>query len=408
MKIMQNIWKLTAAVALTLALSACGGSVKDDKSALGDKKAQLEKLKKEQQKLNDNVAKLEEEILKLDPNAAAAKAKLVSVSPVGVDTFTHFIDLQGTIDARNVAYASPRGQGGQIRAIYVKQGDVVRRGQTILKLDDALARQNLSAAQQAIAGVKSQLALAQSVYQRQQNLWKEKIGTEVQVLQARTNAELLQSQLNSAEANVQIAQEQLNQTNVAAEIGGTVDLVNVKVGEFFSPQSAATPGTGIRIVNTGDLKVLVQVPENYMGRVNVGNTLKVTLPEANNKIITSKVTVAGKLIDPITRSFYIEGNLPNDKSLRPNQIAMVQIRDYTAPEAITAPVNTLQNDEKGKFLMVAISEGGKLIARKRQVVIGELYRDRLEVKSGLVAGDKIITDGFQGLYDGQLITTDLK
>ncbi len=402
---MQNIWKVTVIAALTITLAACGGSAKDKKGELGDKKAQLEKLKKEQQTLNDKVAKLEDDIIKLDPNAATVKAKLVAVSTIGVDTFTHFIDLQGKIDAKNVAYVAPRGQGGQIRAIYVKQGDIVRKGQTILKLDDALARQGMVTAQQQISGIKAQLALAQSVYERQQNLWKEKIGTEVQVLQAKTQAEALQGQLNAAQANVQLAQEQVNQSTVVAEISGTVDQMNVKVGEFFSPQSAATPGAGISIVNTGDLKVLVQVPENYLDRVSVGSMLKVTLPEANNKVVMSRVTVAGRLIDPITRSFYIEGKLPVDKSFRPNQIAVVQIQDYSTPSAITIPVNTLQNDEKGKFVLVAVTENGKMIARKKQIIIGQLYRDKLEVKSGLVAGDKVIIEGFQGLYDGQNITT---
>jgi RND family efflux transporter MFP subunit len=185
-------------------------------------------------------------------------------------------------------------------------------------------------------------------------------------------------------------------------MSGIADQVNIKVGEMFSPQSATM--MGIRIVNTGDLKVVTQVPENYLGRVSVGSTLEVTLPEAN-KTITTKVNVAGKVIDPDSRTFYIEAKIPAGTNLKPNQIAMVKIKDYADVNAITIPVNTLQNDEKGKFVMVATKENGKLIARKRQVTVGELYNDQLEVKSGLQAGDVLITDGYQGLYDGQLIIT---
>jgi RND family efflux transporter MFP subunit len=394
---MQKILTIMLSASLVLLMASCGSSAKDEKGTLGDKKAELEKLKKQQKDVNDKIVKLEDEISKLD-SSAAIKAKLVALSTIGTDTFTHFIDLQGKVEAQNVAYAAPRGQGGLVRAVYVKQGDAVRVGQVLLKLDDAVQRQQLAAAQQQISGLASQLDQAKSIYQRQQNLWKENIGTEVQVLNAKTNVDALQSQLNAAKANVEIAQEQLNFTNVTAEISGTVNTVNVRTGEVF-----AAGAQQIQIVNTSDLKVLVHVPENYLERINVGTNLRVTLPELNNKVIGTKVSVASKLIDPITRSFYIEGRL-QDKDLRPNQIAVVQIQDYKTPNAITVPVNTLQNDENGKFVLVAATENGKLIARKKRVTIGELYRDKLEIKSGLQAGDKIISDGFQGLYDGQLIT----
>ena len=396
---MQKILTITLSVSLVLLMAACGGSAKDAKGDLGDKKAELEKLKKQQKEVNDKIVKLEEEIAKVD-SSAGVKAKLVALSTVGADTFTHFIDLQGKIDAQNVAFAAPRGQGGLVRAVYVKQGDVVRKGQVLLKLDDAVQRQQVVAAEQQISGLASQVEQAKSIYQRQQNLWKENIGTEVQVLNAKTSLDALQSQLNAAKANVELAREQLNFTNVSAEISGTVNQVNIRAGEVFTAGAQQ-----IQIVNTGDLKVLVQVPENYLERVNVGTNLRITLPESGNKVINTKVSVASKLIDPVSRAFYIEGRVPADKGLRPNQIALVQIQDYKAPNALTIPVNTLQNDEKGKFVLVAASENGKLVARKKAITTGELYGEKLEVKSGLQPGDKIISDGFQGLYDGQIITT---
>lgn len=399
---MQRIFNIAIAASVLLLIASCGGAGKDE---LSKKKAELEKLKKEQQDLSDKVAKTQAEIVKLDPTFADTKAKLVAISPVGSDTFTHYIDLQGKIDAQNVAMVAPRGQGGVVRSILVKQGQKVNKGQTILTLDNDLARQQVVAAQAQLTGLESQVKLLQSVYERQQNLWKNNIGTEVQVLQARTNADNAVAQLNAARANVRLLQETAGQANVTAQISGTIDVVNVRVGESFSAATAGNPATGIRIVNTGDLKVLVQVPETYLDRVQVGTTLRVTLPESNNRVILTKVSVAGRLIDPTSRSFFVEAKLPNDPTLRPNQIALAQIQDYSAPNAITIPVNTLQNDEQGKFVLVAATEGGKLIARKKTLQVGELYGDRLEVKSGLAAGDKVITEGFQGLYDGQTITT---
>ncbi|MBL7763592.1 MAG: efflux RND transporter periplasmic adaptor subunit [Chitinophagaceae bacterium] len=399
---MQTVSKISLAALLTIFLAACGSSTKETKGELTDKKAQLTKLKGDQEKLAGEIRKLEEEIAKIDPSAVA-KPKLVAISTIGSDSFNHYIDLQGKIDAQNVAMVAPRGQGGVVRAIYVKQGQAVRKGQLIMKLDNAIALQQVDAAKSQIAGLEAQVKLAESIYQRQQNLWKDNIGTEVQVLQAKTNAENAAAQLNAAKAQVRVAQESADLSNVYAEINGTIDVVNVKVGEFFSPQSAAMTATGIRIVNTGDLKVLVQVPENYSERVKTGGTIKVTLPEVNNKVFYSKITVAGRLIDPVSRTFFIEGKIPQDKDIKPNQIAKVQILDYSNNAAITIPVNTLQTDDKGKYVLVAVTENGKMYARKKAVTIGELYGDKLEIKSGLAAGDKIITEGFQSLYEGQLI-----
>ena len=132
------------------------------------------------------------------------------------------------------------------------------------------------------------------------------------------------------------------------------------------------------------------------------------LPDENNRLVNATVSVVGKIIDPATRTFYIEAKVPSNSNLKPNQVAKVNIKDYSAANAITIPVNTLQNDEAGKFVMLAIKEGDKLIARKRAITVGELFQNSLEVKSGLQPGEQLITEGFQGLYDGQLITTQIK
>jgi RND family efflux transporter MFP subunit len=193
---------------------------------------------------------------------------------------------------------------------------------------------------------------------------------------------------------------------VTAPQSGVADIVNVRVGETFIGATAAGPQ--IRIVNTGDLKIKANIPENYMGSVKVGSPLEVLLPDENNRIVNATVTVVGKIIDPGTRTFYIEAKVPSSSNLKPNQVAKVHIKDYGNENAITIPVNTLQNDEAGKYVMVAVKEGDRLVAHKRTVTVGELYYNRLEVKSGLQAGDQLITEGFQSLYEGQLITTQVK
>lgn len=382
---------------LVLSLVSCGGG--KEKGKLGDKKVQLEKLKSQQKKLGEQIEKLEEEMAGLDPSSI--KAKLVRTEPIAGASFSHYIDLQGKIDAKNVAYVAPRGMAGVVKALYVKKGDVVRKGQTLAKLDDAVARQQVAAVIQQSDVLKTQLNLAKTALQRQQNLWDNNIGTEMQVIKAKADVEALSSQVRAIEAQVRMAKEQQNFSIIIADISGTIDQVNVRVGETFTGISATGPQ--ISIVNTSVLKLLVNVPETYLDKVTVGTPLVITLPEGNNGKINTTVSVVSKLIDPSSRTFYIEANVPTDPSLRANQIAKVQIQDYSRPDAITIPVNTLQNDQQGKYVMVAVAENNKLVARKKRVNVGQLYEDRLEVKAGIDKGDQLITQGFENLYDGQVI-----
>ncbi len=402
---MKNVVTIIALSLLSVSIVSCGSDKSDTNKELEKKNAELSKLRDEQKQVNDKIAALELEIEKLDTSLASRKAKLVRIESIDTSAFSHFIDLQGRIDAQNVVMVSPRGAGGVVRQVAVKEGQRVSKGQLILRLDNALAQQQVDAAAAQIPGIESQLKLAQSVYERQMNLWKNNIGTEVQVLQAKTNAETVEAQLQAAKASLQLARENAALANVYAEISGVVDIVNVKVGEFFSPQSASMPASGIRLVNTGNLRVKVQVPETYLGLVKVGTNTKVVLPELNNKSFNAKVAVVSSLLDATSRTFAVEISIPQDKDLRPNQMAKVQLMDYSNAQAITVPINTLQSDQTGKYVLLAVKEGDKLYARKQEVQMGKLYDTRVEIVSGLKGGEQIIVEGFQSLYDGQLITT---
>lgn len=399
---MQKIFTILV-LAASVTLVSCGSaSTEANSGAAAEQKAKLAELKKQKDGIDAEIAKLEAEIAKLDPASAKPdNAKLVSLTAVAPETFTHYIDLQGKIESENISFVTPRGGGGQVKAVYIKRGDVVKKGQLILKLDDALQRQSVIAAEQGLETLKTQLSFAKTLYQKQKNLWEQNIGTEVQLITAKNNVETLENQLKSAEEQVKLSREQLAFTSVYSDVSGVAEDVNIRVGEIFA-------GLGqIKIVNTSNLKVTTEVPENYIDRVNNGTRLKITLPDIN-KTVEAKISVSGKIINPISRSFFIEARMPNDKDFRPNQIAMVQIQDYSINNAITVPVNTLQNDEKGKYVMVAVKENGKMIAKKKIVTVGEFYGDKMEIKSGLQTGDMVITEGYQSLYDGQVITTNTK
>jgi RND family efflux transporter MFP subunit len=384
---MQAFIKISL-VSVLVTFIACNGTEKS--GSLNDKKNKLAALKKE-------VSALETEIATLDTAAAnQATGKLVVTAVLAAQPFNHYIDLQGKIESESVSYVTARGGGGQVKGIFVKRGDVVPKGKLLLKLDDAIQRQALIAAEQGLQTLKTQLSFANTLLQKQKNLWEQNIGTEVQLISAKNNVELLENQLKTAQEQVKISKEQLLFTSVYSDVDGVAEEVNVRVGELF-----AGPGQ-IKIVNTNRLKVTAEVPENYSQRVKTGTKLNINLPDLQKSIQTS-ISVVGKIINPNSRSFFIEAKVAADKDLRPNQIALVQILDYSISNAIAIPVNTLQNDETGKYVMVASNEKGKLIARKRLVTVGEFYKDQLEIKSGLQAGDQIVTEGFQSLYDGQLI-----
>ncbi|MEI8109940.1 MAG: efflux RND transporter periplasmic adaptor subunit [Chitinophagia bacterium] len=396
--------KLFSIAILSLVIIAVGcGKKSNDSPEVANKKSTLATLKSQRDNLTLQIDKLEKEISQLDPTFAKVEnAKLVSVdSPLQLKPFQHFIDLQGKVESENISFVTPRGQPGQVKQIYIKKGDYVNKGQLLLKLDDAIARQSLTAAEQGLETMKVQLNFAKNIYQKQKNLWEQNIGTEVQLITAKNNVETLENQLKAMQEQIKITKEQVQMTQVYSDVSGVAEEVNIRLGETFMG------GMQIKIVNTSNLKVTTQVPENYIDRVTIGKPIKISLPDIN-KSISSNITVTGKIIDPNSRSFYVEAKIPDDKDFHPNQIALVKIMDYTNLKAISVPLNTLQSDEKGKYVMIVSKENNKLYARKRAVTIGQYYGDQLEIKSGLQIGDQIISEGFQGLFDGQLITSSSK
>jgi RND family efflux transporter MFP subunit len=301
----------------------------------------------------------------------------------------------------NISNISPRLGPAQVKAIYIKQGDMVRKGQLLLKLDDAVIRQQIAAGKSNLGIIQSSLVSARDVLKRYENLRKQGIGSEVQLIQYRTNVANLEAQLTAAREGIKIQEEQLRATSVHSDVSGVVEQLNVRVGETFMGMLGTMPQ--IQIVNNGSLKVEVAVPETYAGRVKVGAPVQVFLPDAN-RTYQSTISLSGKVIDPNSRSFNIEARIPADGSTRPNQIARIKIQDYAVNNTIAIPVNTIQTDESGKYVFVAVQEGDRMVARKRSIGVGELNGDVIEVKVGLKAGDQLITEGFQNLYEGQVIS----
>lgn len=383
-KILMILITVTAMI-----ITSCGSGAKEEKGNLNDKRVKLEKLKSDKTKLDTEIKTLEDEIAKLDP-ASKNKAKLVAVSPVKQQDFIHYIELQGRVDATDVVVVTPRGMPAQVRELHVKRGDQIQKGQLLMKLDDAIMLQQME-------GVKTQLEYAKNIYNRQKNLWDQGIGTEVQLVTAKNSVDQLERQMATLNENWKTS-------FVYAPISGVADQVNIKVGEIFNGVSAMGPQ--LQIVNSSGMKVVTDVPENYQTHVKKGSQLLISIPDAGIDSLNAVISVLGVSITSTSRAFTTEAKIPSLPGLRVNQVAHVKIKDYAAPNAITIPVNVVQTDEKGKYVYVAVKEGDVMKARKKQVIVGENFGGLVEIKgSSLAATDVIITEGYQSVYDGQVIVT---
>jgi RND family efflux transporter MFP subunit len=362
---------------ITIILTSCG-----DKTVEA-KKASLEKLKSEQAALTTKIKALEDEI-KSSGATLDSREKIVNVavSNVEISKYNHYITVQGRVDGDENATISAKVPG-LVLNVLVKPGSVVKAGQVLAEFDGNAIRKQ-------IQPLETNLAFLTDLYNKQKALWDKQIGSEIQYKQAKTNKEAL-------EQNIAAMREQLSMYKITATVNGTIDVVNLKIGQM------AMPGMPyFTIVNFNKLKVKADVAETFANKIKEGNVAQVEFPDIN-KSITSKITYSGKGISALNRTFGVEVALPNDNTYLPNMIAVLKIIDYSKDNAIVIPVNCIQNSQEGTNVYVAVTENGKTIAKKHLVKVGSTYNDKAEILSGLAIGEKLITVGYGDLNDGELI-----
>jgi RND family efflux transporter MFP subunit len=369
--------RLFGAVVVAALIAGCSAASKED-----DKQARLDKLKTDHANIAKEIKKLEEEIAKENPDAKpAAKAKEVSITEIAPTKFDHYVQTQGSVESENNILVSAKTMG-VITQVLVTEGQQVSKGQTLATIDNSVISNSL-------ASMESQLELATSVFERQENLWKQKIGTEVQYLQAKTNKEALEKQLASL-------REQNDMYRIKAPISGTVDAIHVKVGEAIQPGMPAA-----RVVNASELKIQAKISEAYVTTIKKGNKVVVSIPELK-KEIRAIVSFVGKTIDPLSRTFTVEVELPSEEYLRPNMTATVRVIFNSDPSALVVPVNVIQEINKEKVVYVAEVSGKNTVARRKVVTVDGVFGNNAQVQ-GLASGDKLITFGYQGLNDGDVV-----
>lgn len=370
----SNAYVKFLTIGLALFLAACSASTPPD-----DKEARLKDLKAQQDKTAKEIARLESEIAKENPHPVEVKAKDVDVKEIQPQKFDHYVRLQGKIEAEDNIQVSAQ-TAGLITRVAVTEGQRVTKGQLLAQIDNSLILKNISQ-------LKTQLELANTIYERQKSLWDQKIGTEVQYLQAKNNKESLEDQMAALE-------QQNRMTRIESPIDGTVDQVNVKIGQSIAPGAPA-----LRVVNTSDLKATCMVSEAYIADIHVGDPVTITLADLN-KTIHTHVSFAAQTIDQLSRSFAVEARLPQGKDLLPNMTLVMEVVFETDPAAMVVPINVVQDVNNEKVVYVANQQGGQMVAQRKVVTLVGVYGGQAQV-TGLSAGDKVITVGYQGLNEGE-------
>src|SRR5664279_2410166 len=366
---------ITGLVVLFL-MTACGGN----------KEAQLTKLKDQQSALNDKILKLQADISKdkkdtLNP----AKFKFVGLKPVTSDKFDHFIRVQGKLDGDQNAAVFAEAPG-TITSKFADVGQKVSKGQVLAQIDDQQYRSQMQ-------GLESQYKLSSDLFDKQKRLWDQKIGSEVQFLQSKTNKESLEKQISSLK-------QQVDKFKIKSPIDGTIEECNIKVGGVVSPDPRLA---AYRVVAFKDLKVSAEVSEAYSAKVKEGDNLVVMFPDIN-KSYDSKVNFVSKYINPTNRTFMMETKLLDGiNDLKANMLAIIQINDYHTDKAIQVPMNVIQTDPTGSYVYVIRPKDKFSAAYKQPVVLGNSYNGVAEVLQGLKIGDKIISIGYQELVDGEYV-----
>ncbi len=374
----QKINQLFALILLVV-LAACSGAPASDELSKQD---QLKTYKQQLHELEIKISELEAELKKYnDVDKVEVKLKEIQLQK-----FEHFIEVTGSVEAEEEVNVSPEGSG-QILDIPVEEGQWVTKGTVLATLNAEPIERN-------IEQIQVNLDLAVTTYERQKKLWDQNIGSELQYLQAKSTKESLEKQLEGLKA-------QKDLSIIKAPVDGTIDNIFQKQGQIASPQIPFA-----KLVNIEKVKIYADVAETYLTKINEGDRVFVSFP-AIERDVETKVLMIGNYIDPFNRTFRIRLDLRNqDKLIKPNMDAVVKLRDYSAEEAIVIPSLLIKDDFKGHYTFIANQEEKDLVARKVYISTGVSDNNMTEITEGLKPGTKVISEGFNQVFDGAVITAN--
>jgi RND family efflux transporter MFP subunit len=346
---------------------------------------QLKKKKDKVRELNDQIESLEEQLAQNPGEESASYLVPVTIKAMDPEPFEHYIEITGKLEAEEDAFISPE-MSGQIDRIHVREGQKVSEGQLLVSL-------NTSITESSIREVKTGLELATRLYEKQKELWAQKIGSELQYLEAKNAKEQAEARLATLEA-------QLDMARIKAPFSGVVETIMLKEGEL------AVPGVQvIQLVSLNKLKLYGNISERYMTSLKKGDIVIINFPDAEGLSMEVPIHRIGNVIDNASRTFSIEMKINNGyKTLKPNMYTTILVNDFKTDAAFVVPSVAIKQDIKGNYLYIASNEDGELKARKRYVETGLSYRDQTMIREGISKGEEVIVKGFAQVSDGVNIT----
>lgn len=368
-------------------LAACGG--KTDTSEIGRKRAERDSLKDAYTALGEKIKKVEEW---LADNDTAVKRNLPSITAfdLKMGAYAHYVDVHGNVRADKAATLSALA-GGRVRKIFVNPGDHVSAGQTLVSIDNDMVAKQMEQA-------KAALDLANTAFEKQERLWQQKIGSEMQYLQAK-------SQRDQAKAGVDALNEQQRLTNITAPFAGTVDDVMLREGDL------AAPGVPVaRVVDLSGVDLEADVPEAYLKSMNKGAAVKVVFPTIGDSV-DAKLDHVGEFIDPANRTFKVTVRMPaSERLMRPNLLSDISIMDEHADSALVVPSSTVLEDVTGKnYILILVDRKKDDEAKAKKIMVKRLseYRGNTRITpvtaGELKGGETVVDDGAKNVSDGQAV-----
>jgi len=373
--IMKTIRLFSLLISISFLFTACSS-----KNAIEEKKAVLQEKKADLTTIKAEIKKLEAELHAMAPEISE-KGTAVYTTVLSPETFSHSFEVNASLEAVESAMVSPE-MSGQVTEILVKEGDQVKSGQV-------LARLNTRVLESSIQEIKVALELARQMYNRQEKLWNQEIGSEMEFLTAKNNKESLEAKLNTL-------QSQLDMAIITSPIQGIVDKVDIKEGELAMPGMAM-----MHVVNIDAFYLQAEVAEAHLATLNVGDPVEIYFPSFPNMNRKSTIYRLGQVINPENRSFLAEVKLKNtDGFLKPNMLALTRFIDFYKENTVVVPTSIIKNDFKGSYLYVVHPKGETFVAKKIYIKTGYTMEGKTHILSGLDFGQQIITEGYNKVVDG--------
>lgn len=374
---MKSIKQLTFIALAGVLLYACGTSEATDRIA------ELDQLRADYSSLGEQIRDLEAELIASGELTKSVQKTLVTTFKVEPGPFFHKVEVRGAVESKKNIQLTPE-MPGRVISIKTKEGRKIKKGDLLVQLDAEIIRSS-------IAEVKTQLDLATTIFEKQERLWKDNIGTEIQFLQAKNNKESLERKMSTLNT-------QMRQSRIYAPFDGVVDAIPVKEGEMAQPGMPV-----IRLVNPASMYLSADVSEAFLGKFKAGDPVDVYFP-SQDKGLMSTVSSVGEVINSQNRTFRLDILMPVvDFPVKPNQVVVLNLKDYEVESALVIPKNLIQVDSRGSYVYGIFQEGDNMVSKKIHMDPGVSFNLRTEVKAGIKPGQVLADKGYRELTQNTIV-----